>query len=581
MKSALTVCVCRIVLIGLLCKPVPSQAQMVSMDMAANVAKNWVSLMLQVKGNWGGSRNPEVLETREFRLGQRLVGYFCPVSPRGYVVVSLYRELAPVKFTSEVSNLDPDLEEGPAGVMKSVMSEILVGRDHFVQMDRTSWGQSPPQNLEIDFRDAWTEQSISSESFMRSLSTNELKANYSAGEVLLSTSWDQGDPYNRQCPIVSPCANRCLAGCMAIAHAQIMRYWSWPPYGDVAPYNTPYDWGNMPDSLAATLPAAQIDAVAELCYEVGLAIYTHYCEYGTDCYGSSAFAHEDELYKKHFRYSDTSNYQYRKHFSAVGWYDHLKAQFQQNRPVSYGIPGHMVVADGWREIGSLPIRQYHINYGHGGSNTGWWTVDGIPGGNATVEWIYENIVPSQAIGDTVNGLFSLPTFPYRYFDRDAQSTIGATFEDGQLLQFLAGVKLINNNVSTGSIRFLGTNALPTQIFANGVVNSGVLIRNGAMKLHKGGGIVLSPVAVPREVAATTGTGNIQLLWEQGRGQEDGFQIERRVGSGTYTLLTTVGAGVTSYMDNTVTVGSSYSYRLRTKWRGGYSDYSSEVSILCE
>jgi hypothetical protein len=67
----------------------------------------------------------------------------------------------------------------------------------------------------------------------------------------------------------------------------------------------------------------------------------------------------------------------------------------------------------------------------------------IPGGNATVEEIYENIAPIQAMGDTVNGHFALPTFPYRHIDRDGQSTSGATFESGQLLQFLAGVKLTN------------------------------------------------------------------------------------------------------------------------------------------
>ncbi|MBR5640355.1 MAG: C10 family peptidase, partial [Muribaculaceae bacterium] len=43
---------------------------------------------------------------------------------------------------------------------------------------------------------------------------------------MLSSQWDQGAPFNLQCPKVG--SNYCVTGCVATAMAQIMYYYKWP-----------------------------------------------------------------------------------------------------------------------------------------------------------------------------------------------------------------------------------------------------------------------------------------------------------------------------------------------------------------
>lgn len=46
---------------------------------------------------------------------------------------------------------------------------------------------------------------------------------------LLSTTWDQSDPYNELCP--QRLGQRALTGCVATSMAQVMKYWNWPDTG--------------------------------------------------------------------------------------------------------------------------------------------------------------------------------------------------------------------------------------------------------------------------------------------------------------------------------------------------------------
>jgi hypothetical protein len=51
-------------------------------------------------------------------------------------------------------------------------------------------------------------------------------------ELKSTTKWHQNSPYNDECPELTPDVDdRTKAGCAAIAMAQIMRYWKWPPTG--------------------------------------------------------------------------------------------------------------------------------------------------------------------------------------------------------------------------------------------------------------------------------------------------------------------------------------------------------------
>ena len=103
----------------------PVLAEMATMDDASTVANNWITLIIEKKGDWGGSETAEVVEIREFKRDERVIGYFCHVEPQGFIVISLHKQLAPVKAYSATCDLDPESDKGMADLLKGGMGRIL------------------------------------------------------------------------------------------------------------------------------------------------------------------------------------------------------------------------------------------------------------------------------------------------------------------------------------------------------------------------------------------------------------------------------------------------------------------------
>ena len=101
------------------------QDETVTMDEALTVANNWITLMIHNEGSWGGFDAAEVAEICEFKRGDRVLGYFCRVEPAGFIVVSLRKELAPVKAYSTRLWADPESDEEFIEVIKIRMEDIL------------------------------------------------------------------------------------------------------------------------------------------------------------------------------------------------------------------------------------------------------------------------------------------------------------------------------------------------------------------------------------------------------------------------------------------------------------------------
>ncbi|MGB9619586.1 MAG: C10 family peptidase, partial [Armatimonadota bacterium] len=307
--------------------------------------------------------------------------------------------------------------------------------------------------------------------------------------VILDSAWHQYWPYNDQCPnlgCTDPDLNaRALVGCVATAAAQIMRHWRWPPECVGGDYADPYDWPNMAATVSGSSTQAEIDTVAELGHEVGVA-----CSMDYGCEGSGAY-HDDMVsaYENNFRYSTLAIMRKRDDYTAVEWFERMKTQFNVNRPVQYGIPGHSLVSDGWRESGSPVVREYHFNYGwrSAGYNT-WYVLDALPGGNPDDEEMIENIKPNCCIGSAVGGPYIPPSYPYRYFDQDATCSVSATFYGGHRLQFLHNVTLTCTS-TTGYLYIYGTTADNTRLFARGDPTRGVLLSGSTIKMSNGAQIV--------------------------------------------------------------------------------------------
>ena len=85
------------------------------------------------------------------------------------------------------------------------------------------------------------------------------------------------------------------------------------------------------------------------------------------------------------------------------------------------------------------------------------------------------------------------------------------------------------------------------------------------------------LATPALTATVVATAQIDLAWTDNSTSEDGFKIERKIGTaGTYALIATVGPNVTSYSNTGLTENTEYIYRIRAYNAGGHSNYSNEA-----
>lgn len=315
---------------------------------------------------------------------------------------------------------------------------------------------------------------------------------YGPGSYLLTSDWNQVWPYNKFCPKPSPpCTEQRLhghvyAGCTAIAAAQIMRYWAWPP----GRY-----WWDMPDTVTETSPEHQINAVAGLCGAAGAMVGP----------GSVAYTCNWTLIlpgDMHGALTNSCNYYATLQVgvlppfpSVADWHKMVKDSLNENRPVLYSYladpieDSHSVVVDGWRGAGN--DLEWHINHGWPeASHNRWYPVNTLgPVGQVMIR----DIRPAPSLGPTLmSGYFhplNLPALgltPYPYFDQDCTNAGGVnhTFGPGMTTQFLAGVKLkcvgLNNR-----IRFEQTNRL---FSIKGTKSVKIETYNGAVVLHPGGGI---------------------------------------------------------------------------------------------
>ena len=489
----------------LLLWPASSQAQIVTREQARTVAENYIDLVMESAGNWGGSPMASVGEIEELRRGERLLGYWCHIEPAGHVVVSLHTALAPVKASSETWDGDPTCN---TDIVDVIMYKIEQEHDLIearVGPIETAPVEAVRQLCEVDYRGAWDLLARGTDDSERSSELTSTLTNYEEGTVMLSTSWNQTDPYNLFMPATGACTpaydGRCAAGCVAIAAGQIMAYWDWPPYGVGIPYDDLYDWTLVPDQLTPSSPYQQIDETALLIVEIGQACDMNYCKDG-GC-GSSAF-HEDMVtaYIGNFRFTGLTVILGRTAYSSDGWFDMIRNNLNQNMPLQYGIPDHSIVCDGWRIISD--IKQYHMNYGWGGwpgsdacwdpyigigSNT-WFTLDALPCPDLSQEEAIAYIKPAGSLGATLSGTYTAySAFPYRYVNVDAAGE-SAVFQAGQLIQSLPGLTVRCTSTGSGAIKFYGSASLHTRIFTRGDQTKGVKITNGGVALYGGGGVLI-------------------------------------------------------------------------------------------
>ena len=200
---------------------------------------------------------------------------------------------------------------------------------------------------------------------------------------LLTTTWDQGQYYNALCPEdANGFAGHVPTGCVATAMAQIINYWGYPVHGrGIHSYNSPYgtltvnydsanyDYANMPTALTATSTPAQVNAVATLMRDCGVAANMMYGPFESGSYNHDACAG----LINYFRYSPDVKIIWRSMYDNNEWEVLVAHSLERREPIYYSGrrrvdgAGHAWVIDGYNENGL-----FHFNFGWGGAADGWY-----------------------------------------------------------------------------------------------------------------------------------------------------------------------------------------------------------------
>lgn len=208
-------------------------------------------------------------------------------------------------------------------------------------------------------------------------------------EPLLTSHWHQTSPYNDLAPVIEDGNIKTVAGCVAIAAAQVVYYWRKDnpeallkdtpvyPYGKAPvtysiPKGTANNWELIRDSYDNTSTEESRAAVAQLVYAVGTGSYL---DYGSSTGGQIAQA-KSAIYSQYRLLGENA---IKAECSQEEWEELIYSELLAKRPIMYsgntGSDGHAFVIDGYDAANNL----FHINFGWGGSGDGYYTIDDVSG----------------------------------------------------------------------------------------------------------------------------------------------------------------------------------------------------------
>lgn len=207
---------------------------------------------------------------------------------------------------------------------------------------------------------------------------------------LVKTRWDQGAPYNNDCPSVSQSVignGKAPTGCVATAMAQVMKYFGWPAKGtgtgsatvsggsqQSMNFNVTFDWANMTDTYAAgSYTATQASAVALLMKACGYSVAMNYTPSAS---GAQSTAIPGALINN-FGYDSGAALYRRDYYGREEWEEMIYNNLANVGPVIYtGASnvggGHAFVCDGYSADG-----YFHFNWGWSGMYDGYYLLTAL------------------------------------------------------------------------------------------------------------------------------------------------------------------------------------------------------------
>lgn len=212
---------------------------------------------------------------------------------------------------------------------------------------------------------------------------------------LITSRWDQTEPYNLQCPIYngttlpSYSGMQCLTGCVATAWAQIMYYHKWPVQGsgshsykwtfngeDLGTLSADfsqsiYNWDAMTDIYNSSSSEESRNAVSQLMSDIGIASEMSYSPISSGAISLTSL----QGLVEYFGYDVGAALIQRNYYGFEEWQDSIYASLAAGYPVYYGgqnsSAGHAFVCDGYNN------GYFHINWGWSGLSNGYFLLTAL------------------------------------------------------------------------------------------------------------------------------------------------------------------------------------------------------------
>jgi len=369
------------------------RSQRLGGTIADNHLKKLFIVIALLMCRWAGAWADEISESQAMKLAQQFVAgsqtrksvpavkaagqvnglYVFNVGGSGFVVVSNDDQTVPILAYGQDGNIDTDdMPDEMRAWLQGYATQIAWLRTHDAQDTR----KKVQRRLD-----------------------GETKADIAP---MITTNWNQGQPYNDQCPTIDNV--RTVTGCVATAMAQLMYFYQWPKTSAAIPAyttktkdsegaayeltvdalpSTTFDWDDMLANYTPLNPetgirylsgtTTQQQAVATLMKYCGAALQM---SYGLSANGGSAAYNEDIPYalKSCFGYDGGVRHCYRKNYSMAEWVDIIYGELAASRPVALGGQsaggGHSFVCDGYRSVDDADY--FHINWGWAGSSDGYF-----------------------------------------------------------------------------------------------------------------------------------------------------------------------------------------------------------------
>jgi hypothetical protein len=315
--------------------------------------------------------------------------YIINYEENGFIIIAGDKRLHPILAFSSTNNFPTDFTQCPPASLVwllSVKEKVEKLKKSDAQLDPT---------IESSWQNVTTQQQQPIDP-----PPNSCTDEYIQYGPLLSTAWGQTSGYNSQLPLgpTFGCMNlpyelngHAYAGCVAVAMAQVIRYFQYP---------SNYAWSVMPSTYLIT---SDMSEVARLIKDIDNATHSVYNCNSTTC-SEDTIAHS---LINDFLYSSATYNTYNLNI--------IESNLQLNRPViiggGSGSERHAWVCDGYMYSkvcvfingvyeGTEEFQHLSMNWGYNGAANGWYyfdnfepTINGVTHNLNNDKTMIYNIVP--------------------------------------------------------------------------------------------------------------------------------------------------------------------------------------------